>query len=157
MRTIGAVVCSSPSASFVSTVLASLESSQNIEDELEDWWITFSSRELGWSRRQPWNAFVSILVEIALYNLKNLRFNLGEPSILNTSCSCGTTSVTTPLLSHLRKWVPFWFCSKHLLQTYKGRNFLASWLISSAFLTNFVRSASFCNFHASLHTCFTSD
>ena len=57
-----------------------------------------------WAKCQPWNAFVSILVEIWLYNLKNilfLRVNLGEPSIIIKNWSCGVTSIATPLLSHL--------------------------------------------------------
>ena len=62
-----------------------------------------------------------------------------------------STSIITPFLSHLHGWMPLLFCSRHLLPTYKGGNFLALWLIASAFLTNLVRSVSLFNFHASFH------
>ena len=53
---------------------ASLKPSEIIKGESGDWWLKLSSCELGWSHGQPSNAFVSILIEMGLYNLKNLLF-----------------------------------------------------------------------------------
>ena len=65
-------------------------------------------------------------------NLLFLRINLREPSILSKNRSCWCTFITTRLLSYLPRWVPSWFCSKHLLPTYKIRNFLAFCSVQSS-------------------------
>ena len=60
------------------------------------WWA-------GWFFCLPLKTFVSIFVEIGLYNLKNvlfLRVSSRELSIITTNWSCGSTSI--PLLSYLR-------------------------------------------------------
>ena len=54
-----------------------------------------------------------------------LQVNLREPSIITKNWLYGSTFITTPLLFHLCGSVPLWFCSSHLLPTYKDCNFRA--------------------------------
>ena len=63
--------------------------------------------------RLPWKAFVSMLVDMGLYNLKNLLVFL--LSLLQFWLQTGHVwAHPTLLLSHLRGWTPLWFCSRHL-------------------------------------------
>ena len=116
---------SSLSISRVRSVLAPLESSVTSTAESACWWHKLLFGELGRVFCQPLKTFVSILIETGLYNLRNLlRISLCEPSILTTNWSCGSTSITALHASHLRGWAPLWFCSKHLMLTYRGCKFL---------------------------------
>ena len=136
---------SSLSISHVSSVLVPLEYSVTSTGKSGCWWRTFHLGELGRFLCSPLKAFVSIFVETGFYILTNLLFlrvSLRGPSLLTTNWSFGSTSITISLLSHLRGWAPPWFCSRHLLPTYRGCNFLALWLIDSEFLTIIVQSAS---------------
>ena len=70
------------------------------------------------------------------------RVTLRDPSMRTTYWSNCFTSITEPVLSHLRGWGPTWFCTQTLSPTDRGTRVLVPWSSLSAHLRCLWRRAS---------------